>query len=118
MFQEKHHITTMDELQKFREETLTLIAEITRRREPIYRERRKSAVKENAPYMAELDEKLNTYKSALAELRRQVRIANRIENRMLTKVSDMLAAEEAQIEIKQQMQAEKNQSKFNRQRNR
>ena len=118
MFQEKHHITTMDELQKFREETLTLIAEITRRREPIYRERRKSAVKENAPYMAELDEKLNTYKSALAELRRQVRIANRIENRMLTKVSDMLAAEEAQIEIKQQMQAEKHQSKFNRQRNR
>ena len=118
MFQERHHITTMDELQKFREENLALIAEITRRREPIYRERRKSTVRENAQRMAELDAELQKYKTVLAGLRREVRIADRIENRLNTKVQTMLAAEEAQIKIKRQMQEEKHHSRNNRNRGR
>ena len=118
MFQERHRITTMDELQKFREENLALIAEITRRREPIYRERRKSAVRENAQRMAELDAELTKYKTVLAGLRREVRIADRIENRLNTKVQTMLAAEEAQIQIKQQMQEEKHHGKNDRNRGR
>lgn len=108
----------MDELQKFREENLALIAEITRRREPIYRERRKSAVRENAQHMAELDAELQKYKTVLAGLRREVRIADRIENRLNTKVQTMLAAEEAQIKIKRQMQEEKHQSRNPRHRGR
>ena len=68
--------------------------------------------------MAELDAELQKYKTVLAGLRREARIADRIENRLNTKVQTMLAAEEAQIEIKRQMQEEKHHSRNNRNRGR
>ena len=45
---------------------------------------------------------MKKYKAALASLRHEVRVANRIEDRLDNKLPEMLAAREAEERIKQQ----------------
>ncbi len=101
-FQEKYNVTSRDELRARRDDLQFIIDEIVRQREPIYKERRTAAAKANPQRMAELDEELKKYKAALASLRHEVRVANRIEDRLDNKLPEMLAAREAQEKIKQQ----------------
>jgi hypothetical protein len=86
--------------------TQYLMVEIIDRRAPIYRERRTAAARDDPARMAELDAKLSEYKGCLANLRRELRIARRIEARLLSKVPEMLAAEAAQRLLRQQSQTD------------
>ncbi len=103
-FETRHGITTPDQLRAFQTQTQCLMAEIIDRRAPIYRERRTAAARDDPARMAELDAKLSEYKGCLANLRRELRIARRIEARLLSKVPEMLAAEAAQRLLRQQSQ--------------
>ena len=109
-FQEKHSITSVEELRAKREEIQAAISALVEQRKGIYRERRTVAARENPQRMAELDAKLAEYRICLAGLRREVRIADRIEERVLHRVEPMLAAEEARREILQEMKNGKQKS--------
>ena len=53
--------------------------------------------------MSELEEELKKYKVALASLRRELRVATRIEDRLENKLPEMLAARETQERITLEM---------------
>ena len=106
-FQEKYNVTSRDELSARKDDLQFIIDEIVRRREPIYRERRTVPAKANPRRMAELDEELKKYKAALASLRHEVRVANRIEDRLDNKLPEMLAAREAQEMIRMETRQER-----------
>ena len=106
-FQEKYNVTSRDELRARRDDLQCIIDEIVRRREPIYKERRTAAAKANPQRMAELDEELKKYKAALVSLRHEVRVANRIVDRLDNKLPEMLAAREAQERIKEDEEQER-----------
>ena len=93
-FQTRHGITAPDQLRDFQEQVQRLIAEITDHRKPIYRERR-TAAPCDPQRMEELDARLTEYKSCLAGLRKELRIAARIEDRLINKIPAMLVAEQA-----------------------
>ena len=98
-FQEKYSITSREQLRERKADLQCIIDEIMRRREPIYKERRTAAAKANPERMAELEEALKKYKAALAGLRHEMRVANRIEERLENKLPEMLATREAQERI-------------------
>ena len=93
----------MEELRARREEIQAAISALVEQRKGIYRERRTVAARGNPQRMVELDAKLAEYRICLAGMRREVRIADRIEERVLHRVEPMLAAEEARREILQEM---------------
>ena len=102
-FQEKYNITSREQLQERKADLQFIIDEIVRRREPIYKERRTAAAKSNPQRMAELEEELKKYKVVLAGLRHELRVANRIEDRLQNKLPEMLAARETQERITLEM---------------
>lgn len=106
-FLERHEITSVEELRELREQKQAVIAALVEQRKEIYRERCTVAVKNDPQKIMELDAKLAEYRSCLAGLRREVRIVDRIEERVLNKIEPMLAAEEAQREIRQKLREEK-----------
>lgn len=106
-FQEKYNITSREQLQERKPDLQFIIDEIVQRCEPIYKERRTAAAKANPQRMAELEEELKKYKAALAGLRHEMRVANRIEERLENKLPEMLAAREAQERITQEMRMER-----------
>lgn len=91
-FQSRHGITTLEQLRNYRVQAQRLIAGVTDQRALIYRERRTASAKNDPPRMAELNARLSEYRSFLAGLRRELRIAERVEERLLSKVPEMLAA--------------------------
>jgi hypothetical protein len=93
-FQSRHSITTPDQLRDYQGQVQCLISEISDLRKPVYQERR-TTIPRDPQRMKELDARLAEYKSCLAGLRRELRIAARIEDRLLTKVPVMLAMEQA-----------------------
>lgn len=107
MFQEKYSIASMEDLTARQFQIQSIMDEITKRRDLIYRERRTAAAKASPERMKVLDESLQKYKSALASLRRDLRIANRVEVHLSDKVPKMLADREAQERIKQEMRQER-----------
>ena len=102
-FQEKYNITSREQLQERKADLQFIINEIVRRREPIYKERRTAAARANPQRMLELEEELKKYKVALASLRRELRVATRIEDRLENKLPEMLAARETQERITLEM---------------
>lgn len=102
-FQEKYSITSREQLRERKADLQCIIDEIVRRREPIYKERRTAAAKSNPQRMAELEEELKKYKAVLAGLRHELRVANRIEDRLQNKLPEMLAARETQERITLEM---------------
>ena len=102
-FQEKYNITSREQLQDCKADLQFIIEEIIRRREPIYKERRTAAARANPQRMSELEEELKKYKAVLADLRHELRVANRIEDRLQNKLPEMLAARETQERITLEM---------------
>ena len=102
-FQEKYNITSREQLQERKADLQFIIDEIVRRREPIYKERRTAAARANPQRMSELEEELKKYKAVLADLRHELRVANRIEDRLQNKLPEMLAARETQERITLEM---------------
>lgn len=102
-FQEKYNVTSREQLQERKADLQFIIDEIVRRREPIYKERRTAAARANPQRMSELEEELKKYKVALASLRRELRVATHIEDRLENKLPEMLAARETQERITLEM---------------
>lgn len=102
-FQEKYNVTSREQLQDCKADLQFIIEEIIRRREPIYKERRTAAARANPQRMSELEEELKKYKAVLAGLRHELRVANRIEDRLQNKLPEMLAARETQERITLEM---------------
>ena len=102
-FQEKYNVTSREQLQDCKADLQFIIEEIIWRREPIYKERRTAAARANPQRMSELEEELKKYKAVLADLRHELRVANRIEDRLQNKLPEMLAARETQERITLEM---------------
>ena len=102
-FQEKYNVTSREQLQDCKADLQFIIEEIIRRREPIYKERRTAAARANPQRMSELEEELKKYKAVLADLRHELHVAKRIEDRLQNKLPEMLAARETQERITLEM---------------